>query len=189
MQNYQKNEAPLAKVFITKLEDIPGGVTVAVKDLNATRVYAGTPLGMDDNGLCHVVKTAKVVATAASDATTYQVAKGHNFKVGDVLASGSKGYLISAIDQSSSDYDVLTVGTTLGAATIGAVLYEGSKAAASGVTFRYAPKCLVGTTFDVIAGDNHLVDGIVRGTVIEANIENAPISDAIKTAMPHIIFN
>lgn len=187
MQNYFSAESPEKNVFLSKIEDIPGGVTVAVKDLVQTRVGAGTPIGKDANGLFHVVKTAKMQADAAADATVYKVLKGHNFKVGNYLANGAKAYAITAIDTSNADYDALTVGTTLGVAATGAILYEGDKSAATGVTFKYAPTALVGTTFDVITGDNHSTDAIVRGSVTEVNI-SAYISDAIKAALPLIRF-
>ena len=69
MQNYFSAESPEKNVFLSKIEDISGGVTVAVKDLVQTRVGAGTPIGKDANGLFHVVKTAKMQADAAADAT------------------------------------------------------------------------------------------------------------------------
>ena len=187
MQNYHKTESPLAKVFITKLEDIPGGVTIAVKDLNNGRVSAGTPIGPDKNGLYHVVKTAKIQGSSSS--TNYKLVKGHNFKVGDILATGEIGYAIKSIDTSNPEYDAIVTNTTIGSLEAGAVVYEGNKAAGSGVTYKYAPKALVGTTFDVMPHDNHLVDAIVRGTVIEKNIENAPFSKEIKDELTHIIFN
>ena len=188
MQNYFKSDSPDVLVFKSKIEDIPGGITVAVKDLSQSRIYAGTPVGKDENGLYHVVKTAKIqTATDAATDTAYKVAKGHNFKIGDVLASGAKGYAITAIDTTAADYDLLTVGTTLGAAAVGDILYEGSKSAATGVTFKYAPEALTGETFDVVEGDNHPVGAIVRGSVVKANIVT-PISDAIVSALPLIRF-
>lgn len=187
MQNYFKKESPEALVFQSKIENIPGGITVAVKDLTQTRIKAGTPVGMDANGLYHVVKTARIQTKAESAETGYKVEKGHNFKAGDILALGAKGYAITGIDTSNANFDILTVGTTLGVAEVGAVLFEGNKSAASAVTFKYSPIALVGTTFDVLPGNNHLTDGVVRGSVKEKNI-GAPISDAIKAALPLIRF-
>lgn len=187
MQNYFKSESPDKLVFQSKIEVIPGGVTVAVKDLTQKRVGAGTPIGKDTNGLYHVVKTAKMQAAAASTDTDYKVLKGHNFKVGDYLAYGAKGYAITAIDQSNADYDKLTVGTTLGAVAVNEILFEGNKSASSGVTFKYTPEALVGETFDVIENDNHTPAAVVRGSVVEANI-GAPINAAIKTSLSLIRF-
>ena len=188
MQNYHKDESPLAKVFLSKLEVSPGGVTVAVKDLNVSRVSAGTPIGADSNGLYHVVKTAKIQATGSG--TSYKLVKGHNFKVGDILASkAGKGYAIQSINTSNPEYDEVKVGTTLDTLNTGDVVFEGNTSSGSGVTFKYQPKALVGTTFDVLAGDNHLKDAVLRGTVIEKNIANVPFSKEIKDALSHIIFN
>ena len=186
MQNTKKTETLGKLVFVTKIEDIPGGVTVAVSDLTQTYVAAGTPIGPDNNGLYHVIKTAKATASATNTATDYQVAKGHNFKVGDFLAvkPGAKAYAITAIDTTNTGYDVLTVGTTLGlAVSNGAVLIQAlAESASTSSGFKYTPTLLTNNDFDVVIGDNHLVGAWRRSTVKEAN---APaVSAEIKAAMP-----
>lgn len=192
MQNYSQTEQRRPVVFDTKLEDIPGGVTVAVKNLTQKKVKAGTPIGKDVNGLYHVVKVAKLHANAANDATTYQVKKGHNFKVGDFITikPGAKAYAITAIDTSNADYDVLTVGTTLGVALTASnnvYLVEAvAQAATDSSVLKFEPVGLVGTTFDVTEDDNHLVDCVVRGSVREGVID--PISPELKSKLPLIRF-
>ena len=62
-----------------------GGFNLDLEGLSAGAVVlAGTPLGYDEaTRKAEVVKTAKVVEAAGSDATDYKVAKGHHFAVGD----------------------------------------------------------------------------------------------------------
>ena len=187
MQNYFKTESPLIIVFDNKIETVPGGITLAVKDLTQKRVSAGTPAGKDSNGLYHVTKTARINTAVGEADKSINVDKKHNFKVGDILACGSKGYAITKIDQSNAGYDAITVPTALGAIAVGEVVFEGDKAGDDGVKFKYSPVLLTGTTMDVIEGDNHLVDGVVRGSVREAAID-AAISEEIKKLLPLIRF-
>lgn len=188
MQNYFKKEQPEKLVFESKLEVIPGGITVAAKDLTQKRVFAGTPVGKDKNGLFHVIKIAKLQADATATAKDYKVEKGSNFKVGDILSVKGVGYAITAIDGSDDAFDKITVGTTLGVELkAGDALIEGDKAGASDIVPKYEPFALVGTTFDIIPTNNHLVDGVVRGSVIEISYQGA-YSDEIKKALPLIRF-
>jgi len=191
MQNLKQTESRLPVVFDTKLEDIPGGVTVASSDLVQKVVKAGTPVGKDENGLYHVVKVAKLQADAADDATAYRVLKGHNFKVGNVITAkeSGKAYAITAIDTSNADYDQFTVGTTLGIALTvasGSVLMEASAVAATDISvLKYQPAGLIGTTYDVVESQNHLVDCVVRGSVREAVID--PIGATVKAKVQPLI--
>ena len=75
-----------------------------------------------------LVKTAKVHADAAVEAKQYPVKKKHHFKVGDILAKnkGGAAYAITEIITSNADYDLLVLGTTIGAVTAGDVLFQSS---------------------------------------------------------------
>lgn len=191
LQNTKTTETAAKSPFITKLETLPAGVCIATTDLVATSVEAGTPVGLDtDTGLYHVVKTAEAQANASDSATDIRVIKGHNFKVGDFLSTGllKKAYAITVINTTETAYDTLTIGTTLGVAiTDGDTLIE-ALAEASGNTsaWKYTPVGLVGTTFDIVSGANHLYDVVVRGTVDESEIP--PIHADIKSALPVIRF-
>lgn len=188
MQVKKTTETRQAIAFATKLEDIQGGGTVAVAELTQPVVYEGTPVGVDANGLYHVVKTAKMQDDAAADATQYPVLKGHNFKVGDFLTTkgGEAAYAITGIDTSNESKDVITVGTTIGAASEGDVLIQAAAESADASAEKYKTVGLVGTSFDVIAGDNHTTDIVVRGSVKEALCP--PISAEIKAEIPLIRF-
>ncbi|MDR1371922.1 MAG: hypothetical protein LBJ17_02175 [Dysgonamonadaceae bacterium] len=183
----RKKDERVIRAFTHKLADIPDGVTVSVADFTQKKLFEGTPVGKDENGLYHIVKTAKVRTAADANATTYQVEKGHNFKVGDFLGNAAKAYAITAIDTSNASYDVLTVGTTLGAAAVGHVLFEGDKAAASGVTYKYAPVALVGESYDVDSQSNLVVNAWTIAQIREANVV-VPIGTNIKDALKGIVF-
>jgi len=190
MQNSQTSDTRGLVVFVKKIEDIPGGVTLAAADVTQAIVAAGTPVGKDANGLFHVVKTAKAQANAANNATAYKVLKGHNFKVGNFLTTGllKIAYAITAIDTSNADYDTLTVGTTLGVAVAaGDVLIEAAAEATGNTSaWKVTPYGLTGSGLDIVSGNNHLVDVIVRGSVRESAI--VPIHADIKTVLTHIRF-
>ena len=163
----RQGEERQVRAIIQNLADIPGGVTVAIADLiPGVPLLDGTPIGKGSDGLYHVIKTAKVTENAGSSATSYKIAKGHHFKVGDVIAAGvgSAGYAITAINTSNAAYDTVTVGTTLGAATAGATLVLGAAAGAS-AALKYTPEAVVGEPKDVIPGDNLWVPAVVIGTV------------------------
>lgn len=186
MQNYRKTETPEKVVFVTKLETVPGGGTVAVKDLGDSRVYAGSPLRKANTGLYHVIKIAKVVEAVSKTGTTVKVAKGSHFKAGDTIGvAGTANTTVAAIDRAgSTSYDTITLTATLGALAVGAVIEQIANATShSG----YVPYGFVGETFDVEANGNHLQSIVVRGTIDEACLA-CPMSAAMKEASPYFRF-
>lgn len=193
MQNFSQSDNPAEKVvFVTKLEDIPGGITVSVADfVEDFIVPAGSVVGKDNNGLFHVLKTAKMHTAANSSATDYLVYKGHGLKVGDYIASatGAKAYAITAINTTGSDvYDTISIGTTLGVAVAQyAGLFQAAAEAASNTSaFKYTPYAVTGHSVQLKAGDNNTVDALLRATMIEAN---APVATTqIKAALPQILW-
>ena len=192
LQITRKKDNRVISAFTHKLADIPGGVTVAVKDLTQTILNEGTPIGPDSVGLYHVVKVAILTAAATASATSYTVKKGHNFKVGDIimLKNGGKAYTIATIATNATDStsDDITVGTTLGAtAAIGDCIYQAAAEAATNVSaFKYAPKALIGESYDVEALNNHLVNAWTIGQVKKANIP--AIGAEVKAVLTGISF-
>jgi hypothetical protein len=192
MQILKTSESEGKVVFDSSLETVPGGVCVAVTDLNAslTSLAEGTAVGKDSNGLYHVNKCASAHADAANNATDYQVKKGHPFKVGNFLTTGTslKAYAITAITTTEAAYDTLSVGTSLGVAvTAGDILTEAA-AQSTGTTsaLKYTPVGLIGAQINITSGDNHTVDVIVRGSVRSGNLPYTHA--AIKSALPLIRF-
>lgn len=178
--------AKRSRAFTHNLADIPGGVCVAVEELTQTTIPEGTAVGKDENGLYHIIKVAEIATAAASDATTYTVKKGHNYKVGDfvMLKTNGKSYAITAIATNATDAnaDDITVGTSLGvAAAEGDVLIQAAKSGASGSDFKYKPVGLIGTGYDV--APNTFVNVITIGQVEGAKI--SPLG-AIAATLPLI---
>lgn len=181
----RKKDNRVVKCILHRVADIPGGVTVSVANLGGSALFEGTPLGKGANGLYVVCKTAQVITEAANNATTYEVAKGHHFKVGDRFATAAcNGQLITAIDKTDAAKDVITVQTTLGAAiTAGTCAFESSGA---NKTLKVNPVAIAGSNYDVENGDNLFVDAWVIGVV---NGANAPIvCDAHKAALKTIAY-
>lgn len=181
----RKKDNRVVKCILHRVADIPGGVTVSVANLGGSALFEGTPLAVGGNGLYVVVKTAQIVMAATANATTYEVAKGHHFKVGDRFATDAcNGQLITAIDKTDPAKDVITVGTTLGAAiTAGTCAFE-SKGADK--TLKNTPVAIAGSNYDVESGENLFTDAWVIGVVRKAN---APIvNDAILTALKNIAY-
>lgn len=111
----RRKDTRTPRVFMHKVADIRGGVSVKISELGGDYLREGAVLSAPDNGICHVVKIAEVVAEVGASDTAIKVKKLHNFKVGDFVmtAEGGLAYAITAIDESNKDYDTITVGTTL----------------------------------------------------------------------------
>jgi len=190
MQNTKTTETRGINVFRKILETLPSGLTVAVADMSQATINAGTPIGIDTNGLGHIVKVAEAQANATNTATDYRVKKGHNFKVGNhiMAATGAKAQTITAITTTETAYDTLTVGTTIGTAvTAGDAIYEAVAANQStGSAFKYTALGLIGEDCTIVAGDSNLVSVVVRGSVYTGNC--ALIGSAVKALLPQIIF-
>ena len=136
-----------------RIADIRGGVAVKTSELGGDYLAEGAVLTAPDaDGLCHVVKVAVAVADAAATDKTIKVAKFHNFKVGDFVtpAPAGKAYAVTAVDASNKEYDIITVGTAIGAVAKGACIVEAKAESASASELKYEPKAINGTgkTFD-----------------------------------------
>ena len=181
----RQSDNRVAKCVLHRIADIPGGVTVSVAELGGNALFEGTPIGKGSNDLYKVVKTAQIITDATNAATTYEVAKGHHFKVGDYFAAGTaNGQAITAIDKTNATKDVITVGTTLGVAiTAGTVAYQ---TIGSNKKLAVAPYAIAGSNEDVEAGNNLFVSAWVIGVIKEANAPK--VTDAIKTALKGVIY-
>lgn len=181
----RKKDNRVVKCILHRVADIPGGVTVQVANLGGSALFEGTPLGKGSNGLYVVCKTAQVITEANGTATTYEVAKGHHFKVGDRFATDAcDGQTITAIDKSDAAKDVITVGTAIGAVVkAGTCAFESSGA---NKTLKVTPVAIAGSNYDVENGENLFTDAWVIGVV---NAANAPIvNNAIKQALKTIAY-
>ena len=176
----RKRDVDTPRVFMHKLADIRGGVSVAASELGGDFLREGAILSAPVNGITHVVKTAQVVAKVAESGKAIKVKKLHNFKVGDIITSapGKAAHAITAINDSGKEYDELTIGTAIGALAIGDVIVE-AKAEATGETsskseLKYEPQSVNGTgkPFDPKSNINTdaWVIGVTKGNICPAFI-------------------
>jgi hypothetical protein len=150
---------------------------------------AGTPLVIDEAARTAVALHVGVAyATAGGTDTDYQVTKGHTLQVGDYLASGAvggKAYAITAIDTSNDGYDVITVGTTIGAVSEGALVYAST---ATGATASALPAINARSYDEVRVESGGTISAVIRGTVYARRVPtSAAIEAALKTNGAYII--
>lgn len=154
-----------------------GGFGLSTTGLPAGKyVLRAAPLIVDEAARTAVmVGTARLYANAASTDVVYQVNKDHTFKIGDYLAfngSGGKAYAITAIDTITGGtvYDILTVGTTIGAGSAGATMYASTGTGATSSAYPAVNAFL----YDEVSGDpGNSVTGVYRG-IVYANRCNTP---------------
>lgn len=182
----RQKDSRIVKSILHRCCDIPGGVTVKTSELGGSVLFEGTALGYSaSDGMYHVAKTATIITNATNSATTYEVAKGHHFKVGDVFATeGANGQTVTVIDKSDASKDVITVGTTLGVAiSAGVVAFQAN--ATGGKVVKYPPIGVAGSSYDV-DGTNLFVD-IWVVAVVRAGL--APkLNDTVSATMKGVIF-
>lgn len=187
--------------IIKMLEDVVGGGTIARADLR-TAIFDNRPLdelppycvvGKDENGGWHVVKTALITEEVAADGEAFKVAKNHLFAVGDFVTVGAELKVasdkITAIDKSNAAYDVITLGGTIGAASVGQVLVGvKAKADAGSAEFCVDSSMLTITMSKVdLTVANQSCGLMVRGTISEGNMP-FPVDAGLKALMPLIRF-
>lgn len=167
----RRKDNRLPHVFMHKVADIRGGVSVKTSELGGDFLHEGAVLSAPDNGICHVVKLAFIVAAVAAADTAIKVKKGHNFKEGDFVMAdeGGKAYAITAIDRKTSKtYDTITVGTTLGEIAQGGFLIEAAAESTDKTSvLKYTPLSIVGTGKQVDPQSNLNTDawliGVTKG--------------------------
>lgn len=181
----RKKDNRVMKCILHRTADIPGGVGISVANLGGSALLEGTPIGKGNGGLFEVCKTARVLTQAEANATTYEVAKGHHFKVGDRFAANDcNGQVIASIDKSNESKDVITVQATLGKIVkAGDCAFESKGANA---TLKVTPIAIAGSNEDVENGENLWVSAWVIGVVRESN---APATnDVIKTTLKGVVY-
>lgn len=158
-----------------------------------TVIPRGTPLVFNEaTRQAIVMSVAAFYANATNTATSYQIAKGSRLKVGDYLAvaPGGAAYAITAIDTTSSTlYDTVTVGTTLGVAvTAGQFAFASTATGATAAAFPAINGLLYEETVIIDAAFQQSVSVVLRGTVYARRV---PYSTAL-AALPglvHIIYS
>lgn len=164
----RRKDTKVPRVFMHKIADIRGGVSVKISELGGDYLHEGAVLSAADNGICHVVKIAEVVEQAENSATAIKVKKGHNFVIGNIVMAdeGKNAYAITGIDTTGSKtYDTITVKTTLGEVIpIGGFLIEAkAESSATSSALKYIPQSMVGTGKPIVSGQNIDTDAWVIG--------------------------
>lgn len=179
------------------MELITGGISfdVSVLPVDQDELKEGTFAAKDSNGLWYPVKAAKLYADAGDTDTQYQVEKGHLFKVGDNIGSldpSSDAYEITDIDRSNSDYDVITVGTTLGTAftaSNGVYLVQ-ADATGSSWSEKYTPEAIVAHSeyYGDEENPNMIISALVRGSVFDVRLPHTVSPEHKNSLKPLIRF-
>jgi hypothetical protein len=157
-------------------------------------IKAGTPVVFNEaTRMAKPLLTAVLNANATNSATTYQVKKGHKLATGKYFAASSGGaaYAITAIDTSNADYDVITVGTTLGVAlTAGQLLFASTATGASAATYGGVNGLLYADKRIDVAGISQSISVVLRGTIYARRVPySANLETALKAAGAFIIYS
>lgn len=174
-------------IFESIIDEIPGGVSLVVADLdylvhnaNVDKRYlpAGTPVYVDIAArTATVCKSA--IALASSSAKAIRVPKNNHFKVDEILNDGVTSATITGITTSVATYDTIAVDANL-------IYAEGTKYGEGSVTGTSTALYLTpnGLTKDTVyMGDGNAdVAVVTMGTAREAAL-TYPINDLYKVAL------
>lgn len=159
----RRKDTKTQRVFMHKVADIRGGVSVNVSELGDDFLPEGSVLSAPISGICHVLKVATLTAATLVSDTTIKVKKLHNFKAGDFVTvnAGNKAVAITAIDKSHATYDVLTVSEALGVLNQGSQLVQANAASLEGY---YACESTDEGALKVVTAD------AADGQILKANV-------------------
>ena len=174
----RRKDTRTPRVFMHKIADIRGGVSVNTAELGGDYLKEGSVLSAPIDGICHVVKVAEVAAEVQAAEKTVKVKKGHNFKVGDFVLIEEKAVAtkITKIDDATSkEFDTLTISEALGAIAVGRAIAEAKEASTASEKkseLKYRPLSVTGTGKPVEKKTNLDVDawliGVTKGNVLPA---------------------
>lgn len=182
------NSIPVFQGTDKDIQLAQGGFLLTDPVLTAgTVIPAGQPVVFSETArTASVFRTGVLYEDAASNATAYKLKKGHLLKVGDYLATGAAGgkaYAITAIDTSNDSYDSATVGTTIGAATAGDLMYNST---ATGATASAYPSINGLLYSEVVTGAGNSISVVIAGTVYARRVA---YNSVIAAALTRIIYS
>lgn len=171
--NFKTFASDIFQAWQKIIETSSGGFSLITTDFpKGYLLPAGTPIVFDESTRKVIpVITAKVYEYADANATAYKVYKGHVLIVGNYIGidkAGGAAYAITDINTSNAAYDVITVGTTLGAANEYQAIFKSSETGATAGTYI---KPNGGLYEDTSIDDNTDVSVVIRGTL---NARKAP---------------
>lgn len=179
----RRKDVRTTRVFMHKIADVRGGVSVSTAELGSDYLPEGAVLSAPVKGICYVVKTAVLAAQLSDTETEVKVKKGHQFKKDDfvLLKEGAKASKVSAIDSSNKDYDVLTLAATLGlTAALGDSIAEAAEASTTTTSaLKREPFAVVGTGKPISKGQNIDTDAWLIG-VTSGNALPKCVADKLK---------
>ena len=151
----RKKGAESVRIIEHKIADVRGGVSVKTSNLPSGILEEGAVLSIPTDGICSVIKVAKVVTEVAESSKTIEIAKGSNIAVGDYIkvAGGSSSVKVSAVNSADVTKDILTTASAIGAIEVGGVIVEADN---SGNVAKPLGICGTNVTFN--QGDNVQVD-------------------------------
>lgn len=164
------NSIPIWQGTKKDMQIVQGGFALAATGLTpGATIPAGTPGIYDEAARTFtIIGGGSLQGIASGSPTTYRLNKGSTIKVGDniALTNGGPAFPVTAIDITNTAYDVMTVGTTLGNAAVGANVYVSS---ATGATAGVYNTGINGLLYDdrivPVAGVTDSVSVVIRGTV------------------------
>lgn len=169
-----RKDADTPRVFMHKVADVRGGVSVAASELGGAFLREGAVLSAPVGGICHVVKVATAAAEAGATEKAIKVQKHHNLKPGDFVttALGTAAAKVTAIDESAKAYDTITLDKAVGAVALGGFIVETKDA--TGAALKYEPQSICGTGKAVDPKSNINTDawviGVTKGNALPADI-------------------
>lgn len=190
----ERRDTPQVPLEVSYFEDYPGGGTLVTTSLPKGDVLQRGVLGNFDEAtrLFSVLKTFVVAENAASNAVNIKVKKVVNEQpnlavVGEIVgySTGGVASAITAIDRSNSDYDTITIGTTLGVAIpAGSVLFEAGVEGADTAALKVDVNGWLREDADI--DQNEFVSVGRRGTLYERRLP-AGVPQAVKDSLKGLI--
>ena len=175
------------------IEDIPGGACILKSDFksDSTVMQEGALLGIDNTGIYHIVKTAKVWNDTVLSASGILVYDNHEFKVGDIVTNSLKTAIaqpIVSIDTTNRDYDVFSFASGLGFALAESdVLIQ---AAASGINspYKYIPVAVAIADEPVNLLNQNNGCGLLTSGRVKEDLMPYYVDSNLKALLPSIRF-
>jgi hypothetical protein len=169
-----------------------GGFLLSVTGyLPYSTISAGTPVVFDEAArTATITGSGTLQAAATGTPTQYRLNKGHGFKVGDYMAAAGTGgaaYAITAIDQTNTSYDLVTLGTTIGNLAVGAGVYASTATGASASAYPTGVNGLLYADCKAVAGESCSV--VIRGTIYARRMASYSAALAALTGLKNIIFS
>ena len=173
----RRDEEGTKPVFLSILEDIPGGVTIDTSQLPSPRpklLQLGQLLS-GEGGIWNVVKSARLALDKSANATAIVVDAGHLFKVGDFVKLDGQGTGITIsgiIDNGVTSHISLASNRLRNAENAGEIIDEASSAVHTGAVVKYIANGMLRATVrtrDNFSGDLDNITGavVIRGSVRE----------------------